>query len=299
MIGIYHNADVDGFMCGAIMKLKYPDIKLIGYDYGMPFDLNMIYKEDVVMADISLPMRSMEIIFKMSKSFLWVDHHVSAITDFATYFSITDTVRLESVYTDEIYKCDSVRGFCLDTKKAACELLYKCLFPTVPISESIKLCGEYDSWRNEDKKRWNNVIVPFQFSIASLVSSAEEAYNYLLDNPYTIDYLVGQGVAIQRYVKRYDETSMKKSFVVNFETYRTLCVNQQRCSTGTFSSIYDENLHDMMLSFYFNGSEWYVSLRSIKEEVDVSLIAKKYGGGGHKHAAAFKTKELSTILGGN
>jgi len=59
MIGIYHNADVDGFMSGAIMKLKYPDIKLIGYNYGMPFDMNIIFNEDVIMSDISLPMRSM------------------------------------------------------------------------------------------------------------------------------------------------------------------------------------------------------------------------------------------------
>jgi len=231
----------------------------------------------------------------MSKSFLWVDHHISAITDFATYFSETDMVRLEPTIVDGIN--DSVCGFCLDTKQAACELLYKCLFPAVPISESIKLCGEYDSWRNSDKRRWDNVIVPFQFAIASIVSNVDEAYDYLMNNPYTIGYLVSQGFSIQRYVKKYDETSMKKSFVVSFEQYRTLCVNQQRCSTGTFSSVYDENIHDLLLSFYFDGVDWYISLRSIKEDVDCSKIAKKYGGGGHKHAAAFKTKVLDTVIG--
>ena len=30
MTGIYHSRDLDGWASGAIMKLKYPDIKLIG-----------------------------------------------------------------------------------------------------------------------------------------------------------------------------------------------------------------------------------------------------------------------------
>ena len=38
MIGVYHNRDLDGFTSGAIIKLKYPDAKMIGYDYGHPFE---------------------------------------------------------------------------------------------------------------------------------------------------------------------------------------------------------------------------------------------------------------------
>lgn len=31
MIGLYHSEDLDGFTSGAIIKLKYPEAKMIGY----------------------------------------------------------------------------------------------------------------------------------------------------------------------------------------------------------------------------------------------------------------------------
>ncbi len=40
MIGIYHSADLDGFTSGAIIKRKYPNAKMIGYDYGNPFAMD-------------------------------------------------------------------------------------------------------------------------------------------------------------------------------------------------------------------------------------------------------------------
>jgi oligoribonuclease NrnB/cAMP/cGMP phosphodiesterase (DHH superfamily) len=53
MIGVYHNRDLDGFTSGAIIKLKYPDAKMIGYDYGQPFEQE-VTGEPIIMADVSL-----------------------------------------------------------------------------------------------------------------------------------------------------------------------------------------------------------------------------------------------------
>jgi oligoribonuclease NrnB/cAMP/cGMP phosphodiesterase (DHH superfamily) len=41
-------------------------------------------------------------------------------------------------------------------------------------------------------------------------------------------------------------------------------------------------------TFYLDGQSAIFSLRSDEDGVDVSEIAKQYGGGGHKHAAGFK-----------
>jgi hypothetical protein len=41
-------------------------------------------------------------------------------------------------------------------------------------------------------------------------------------------------------------------------------------------------------TFYLEGPTVIVSLRSSKEGDDVSEVAKKFGGGGHAHAAGFK-----------
>jgi nanoRNase/pAp phosphatase (c-di-AMP/oligoRNAs hydrolase) len=45
------------------------------------------------------------------------------------------------------------------------------------------------------------------------------------------------------------------------------------------------------MPFYFAKNKWVVSLYTTKD-IDVSEIAKKYGGGGHKQAAGFTCDKL-------
>jgi len=49
-------------------------------------------------------------------------------------------------------------------------------------------------------------------------------------------------------------------------------------------------------SFYYDGEGYIFSLRSDDNGVDVSEIAKQYGGGGHAHAAGFKLKSPLVII---
>jgi len=85
MIGIYHNRDLDGFTSGAIIKLKYPDAKMIGYDYGQPFEQEII-GEPIIMSDVSLPMKTMVKIAQLSNwQLTWIDHHISAINDYKEF----------------------------------------------------------------------------------------------------------------------------------------------------------------------------------------------------------------------
>ena len=77
VIGIYHSKDLDGFCSGAIIKKKYPEAEMIGYDYGQDTDeiIEKVrsYKTDVkvIMADVSFPMMDMFMlgeIFQLLKS---------------------------------------------------------------------------------------------------------------------------------------------------------------------------------------------------------------------------------------
>ena len=40
------------------------------------------------------------------------------------------------------------------------------------------------------------------------------------------------------------------------------------------------------------GEQWKVELRALRDDVDVSVLAKKMGGGGHKAAAGFTSDDL-------
>lgn len=43
-----------------------------------------------------------------------------------------------------------------------------------------------------------------------------------------------------------------------------------------------------MMPFVFTGKKWVFSIYSTHPEIDCSVLAKKYGGGGHKGAAGFQ-----------
>ena len=62
----------------------------------------------------------------------------------------------------------------------------------------------------------------------------------------------------------------------------------------------DEGKYDALCLFYWHPThlKWTISLYSQGESVDVSVIAKAHGGGGHKGAAGFRAEELPFQLGG-
>jgi nanoRNase/pAp phosphatase (c-di-AMP/oligoRNAs hydrolase) len=55
--------------------------------------------------------------------------------------------------------------------------------------------------------------------------------------------------------------------------------------------------HDALMGFYYNGNGWTFSLYHAKHrtDLDLSAIAVKYGGGGHRGACGFTTKSLESF----
>jgi oligoribonuclease NrnB/cAMP/cGMP phosphodiesterase (DHH superfamily) len=80
------------------------------------------------------------------------------------------------------------------------------------------------------------------------------------------------------------------SFFVNFEGYKAIACNAGSVSSQLFDIVEEE--YDIMMPFVFNGKKWTVSLYTKKENIDVSEIALKYGGGGHRKAAGFQCDTL-------
>ena len=76
---IYHSRDLDGWMSGAIVKLLYPDVESIGWDYGQPLP-DIDTESQVIMVDVCFPKEAM-IEISQANGLIWIDHHISAITD--------------------------------------------------------------------------------------------------------------------------------------------------------------------------------------------------------------------------
>lgn len=295
MIAIYHSRDLDGYTSGAIIKLKYPEATLIGYDYGEEFPWDRINEEeDVIMIDVSLPMEDMlKIGRRIQGQFTWIDHHISAINDYKK-FLVDNETKLEGF--------DWITPV-LENGISACEGGWKYLFPDVTMPEAIKLLGEYDTWRKEDQHRWDNAILPFQFGMRMICSSPETFPErlFFMDNPQ--DHLMLQGIindgkVVLQYQAEVNAAQCRKAaFEFNFHGYRAICLNGGGFNSDVFKSVYDEKKHDIMMPFQFNGKFWVVSLYTTKEDIDCAAIAKQMGGGGHKKAAGFQVDWIESVFG--
>src|ERR1700678_3200365 len=123
MICVYHNKDLDGYCSGAIVKLRYPAAKLIGFDYGMTLPMEEIPEgEPIIMIDVSLPMQQMyELAAHSHWQLTWIDHHISAINAWEKEISQGE-IFLKAVLQDGI---------------SACEGGWKYLFPDDPMPTAV------------------------------------------------------------------------------------------------------------------------------------------------------------------
>jgi oligoribonuclease NrnB/cAMP/cGMP phosphodiesterase (DHH superfamily) len=274
VVGIYHNRDLDGFCSGAIIRLKYPEARMIGYDYGQDLEIESLKDKDIIMADVSMPMEDMLKISAIAKSFLWIDHHKSAIEDFK---AIQDIHNIESV---------------LEIGTAACELTWRTLFSSRNTPNTVKILGDYDVWRNEDQHIWNTRTLPFQYGMRLRCNSLDSFPMHMLDffQFGSEQKLLESGRTILAYQKQTNETLIKRAgFEVYFlDKYKAVCVNACGVNSTVFDSNYDEEKHDVMIPFFYDGESYNLSFYTTKDSVDCSQIAKMFGGGGHERASGCK-----------
>lgn len=275
----YHRADMDGKCSGALVKMEHPDCEMIGINYGDSFPWETVKpNEDVYMVDFSLqPFEDMERLNAMC-NLIWVDHHITAIEE------------------------SKKRGFrayiqSLDTNYAGCELTWSLLHPVDPFAPLIKkvaphfvwLLGRYDVWDHSIPE-----ILEFQSGLRSYgpMYPDDPTWKMLFEDSF-VDQVIEIGKIIIKHEKGQNEAYAKScAYDVLFDSLRCVAINKGLANSLLFASVYDPAKHDAMLCYVWRKDKWTVSLYSSKPEVDVSVVCKARGGGGHKGAAGFQCQEL-------
>lgn len=304
---LHHSADFDGLFSGHIAKKFLPDAETIGWDFPDK-PLQDIHAHTLYVIDLPVD-RPFGITFDPKMPFvvdetatkfkfgsctfdhvIWIDHHKSSIDSHAKHFFAG-------------YRIDGV---------AACRLAWQWFtLPNGPwgsvtypgiqkyldreVTEplAVRLAGEYDIWDHRDPR-----ALIFQFGLRSRELDANDWDNMLgnlTENSITVDGLLAAGKPLYDYQKSADESTMKRSFVASFEGLNLLCLNTARCNSLTFASRdVPETGHDALCAFYWNGHVWMFSLyhANHRKDLDLSEIARKHGGGGHKGACGFPSKTI-------
>ena len=275
MICIYHSRDLDGWMSAAVVKLKFPDVELIGWGYGQPIP-DLAFKE-VILVDVTLPTMFM---VDNANRITWIDHHISAIKQMAEL--------------DPLPFFDGMRN----DKFAACELTWKFFFPDQEMPEIVRLLGRYDCFGHKGTPEEQTVLY-FQFAARAMISNPEDAYAALTDLCKSENHVfawTGQGLMIYNYLCVEAQQTYAKRFATIFDGHTFACVNQERFNPINFGIDYHRDGYDGFACFWYNKGKWSFSLYNDNGLVDCSEICKSKGGGGHKGASGFVTDNIDWLF---
>lgn len=306
----FHHNDLDGkasaFCVHAWVGIEDIDIHntdecMYKITYGMPFPFDIIQpNEQVWIVDYSIPPEEMEKLLSITKNVTWIDHHKTAIDK----------------YKDFPHEIAGIRKI----GEAGCVLTYKYIHwwsargqkpvnldidasENFPIPRMIELIGDMDvwTWKYGDETKF--------FTTACYLHDTSPSSDFwwkcmdheIKDVPNTgnkqarikglefWNQLLKDGELIDTY-KKNEDGSLNKSlgFECTFEGHKCWAVNRARCGSNRLGDRIHE--YDIIMAFSFNGEYFTVTLYS--EKVDVSVIAKKHGGGGHVGASGFPCNEL-------
>jgi len=298
---VYHSADYDGIFCREIARKFMPGAELIGWNFGDPrvdlaahLDTKQWYVLDLPLDKPFGWNLNPAMIADAYRNIVWIDHHNSSIASHPA----------------------NIPGYRIDGV-AACRLAWQWfIYHAMPdidrpdwlpgkddflqrdVSEplAVRLAGEYDVWDHR-----GDGDLEFQFG---LDAQSEIPWSVLLDdrdglhrqdsNLMVLERILNDGrSAMSCYAKRDADIVRARSFKVEWEGLTFLCLNTARCNSNSFAALDQaETGHDALLGFFFNGKVWTVSLYHARHrtDLDLSQIAVRHGGGGHKGACGFTSQ---------
>lgn len=323
---VYHRSDNDGIFCREIARRFIPDAELIGWNFGdqpLPFPVgdNLYIVLDLPMdrpfglkfedgwltydnPDMEKEARKIQPIDRIDFSrWIWIDHHATSIASHPP----------------------GIPGYRIDGV-AACRLAYQWFFhqksygnvlgagaTILPAKHAyvdrlltepwaVQLAGEYDVWDKRDPD-----AELFQFGLRSReLTESDWAQMVPHSAVGVVRGLLNSGRALQ-YARdeEYRQVITDQGFDLEFHGLKFLACNSHEADIR--SQLFAAGVkphHDALMGFTMvpkdGGKDffWRVSIYNAPgKDNDLTEIAKKYGGGGHRGAAGFTIDTLAHILG--
>lgn len=306
-IVIYHSADFDGLFSREIARKHFGEnAEYIGWDYGNPVPA-IPEGAKLYMIDISVD-GLMDF-----PGLTWIDHHKSAMLKYP------ETIRGYRI--DGVAACrlawqwffrdtpGDIAGENMPTKEDFFER-------RVVEPLAVRLAGEYDIWDKRDPRAelfqhglrsmdldsyWAQLLSIEKPNIKEVEAMADAGFsrNIIEEDgtipPPIVHTLLANGRSLE-YAQTHQNASIIKAygFTVQFEGLTFLACNHARFNSHLFTAGIKPE-HDALLGFNYDGAgKWRVSLYHAPDRThhDLSLIAVKHGGGGHRGACGFKTEKL-------
>jgi uncharacterized protein len=275
---IYHANCIDGLSAAGSAYLKFQDTAdYIPLQYGDEVDIGSLTGKSVFILDYSIKKDVFEEIANAAENAVLLDHHQTTFEEFCSNESPDSFIEVNNNYFIK-----------LDNNKSGAMLAYEHFFPSADIPQIIQYVDDRDRWQfkmagskaiNEGLRFHAKTVKDYALQIQlDKVAPLKEAGHLIMD------ILDGHIASIMKHATLRTDDFGYLTVFANCPLYLFSEVGNRLCEK------YPEALYAGM---YFSSEadrKTIFGLRSIGD-FDVTTIAKKFGGGGHYHAAGFSIKE--------
>lgn len=221
-----------------------------------------------------------------------LDHHKSACLEFIS--------NLES------YKGDiSNTKIYFNNDKSGCQLTWEYFYPKSEYPIAVKHIGNRDIWKWDDPDTEPfTCAFPVCFNLSNNLSSEERLdiyYQLLHIDDKTLTKVINKGkYSIQKMRKECEKLLPKADFFLDKD------INDKELSvveipmtkyhlTKYIQELVQKELpeHDVLRLSYQKQDMIVYSLRSLKDDIRVDLLAQKYGGNGHAAASGYNIEKIN------
>jgi oligoribonuclease NrnB/cAMP/cGMP phosphodiesterase (DHH superfamily) len=281
---LYHD-DMDGRAGAAIILRASVDAKCLPMVYARDVPFHEIEKDEhVIIIDFSLQKPGdWQKLLAITEDVVWIDHHQTAIDK-----------------SDEIPEVRKLRGIRC-SGQAGCLLAWRWVYDEEEPPLYLKLISDRDVWAWE-----HGTMTAYFHAGAGLQDTKPESqwWDYIASSnsehgAAMAETLKAGEVVVKFKQEFYDDLRGAISFQTEIDGHEAIAMNVARTGSEGFGfkdgwkgALPDE--WPILMPFYWDGDKWTISLYS--KTIDVSEIAKKYGGGGHKGAAGFQAVEMPEFL---
>jgi nanoRNase/pAp phosphatase (c-di-AMP/oligoRNAs hydrolase) len=250
---------------------------MIEMDYSKPVLVEEIEEgEKIFIVDFSFKPEVMNEVLKRTEDVVWIDHHKTALEYENQYNKY-----LAGVRNKDFAACELCWEFFFGSKNASCPA-------------AIMLIGDMDTWKFKYGDETTSFIegmrlYPHQPADLIWDDLLEGGGWYAAVQKDVIEKIQAEGEICVKYRDSFCADYLKSfGFETEIEGHSCCVLNLAHMGSLALGPIYAK--YDMGCTFAFDGKGYSISLYS--DKVDVSEIAKKYGGGGHRGAAGCNVPEL-------
>lgn len=276
---IYHEIkeDVpcpDGIAAAWVASKAFPNADIKGVNYGNRDKLDVSDYQELIIVDFSFPASTIKEWETKGKKILLIDHHKTALNDLEHLIDHFDS--------------QSNRRIIFDMEECGATLTWKTLFTTRPMPPFLKYVKDRDIWLHK---------LPYTHEIHAAISAIGRSFALfdvleLMTEQALAKYLVPLGrrelQMKQERIHRLAATKVYWDIIGGYEVPIVALTEEEAYLTSDLCNYLCKKYPNAPFSAALIDSR-KISMRSDKDglNMDVSAIAKKFGGGGHHNAASY------------